>query len=357
MAWNTPADATTADFEAALNNPNGQAPQVAAVRGPKKLGYVRIPGVVDTSFSRLNLLHACPRKFYLADIRGARSFSPTAHTAFGHAFAAGIQEYLRVFDELGHERAKAVASTACLAHWDCYNLYEEDKRRIKTYWLAVDAVENWCENSARYITDRYRIATVLGKPGVELFFYVAIGDSYAYQGHIDLVLEDRVTGELTVLEIKTGSAAAQRADWGNSSQTIGYHILLQAMGAYAETPIAYHVLYLYYDAYGREVSYMPFSRSLAERSEWITSLMQDISMLEMYKTSNVWPKRGSSCREWGRDCEFYGLCDLTHAAAADNGTFEFMTLDEVDFYCTVQDLLEMQRTELEKSGGLEACPL
>lgn len=344
MAWGQP----TGTFDDALNAPLGTPKNTE----PKRLGYVKIDGVVDVSYSKLNTLYACPRKFHLAEMQGARSFNPKPATAFGHSFGAGVQEYLRAFELYDHEQAKQRAICAALAAWDCYLLTDEDKYKKSTYWKAIDAVERWCETSATRITDQYKLATINGKPGIELFFYVRIGSEYAYQGHIDIVLEDRFTGELVVLEVKTGANAAQRADWANSSQTIGYHCVMQAMGAYAVRPTSYAVLYLYYSKSDSDFTYMPFSRPLAERSEWLSSLLLDVTAIKNYTSSNFWPKRGGACRDWNRDCEFFGMCDMTsYTPPPEIGSYEPMRLEDADFVCDVQDLLALQQEELNTDGA------
>ena len=70
-------------------------PPAGAPKPPKRLGYVAQEGVIALSYSRLNTLYSCPRKFQLSELMGRKSFSPTMHTAFGHAYGAGVQTFLQ----------------------------------------------------------------------------------------------------------------------------------------------------------------------------------------------------------------------------------------------------------------------
>jgi hypothetical protein len=353
---NTEHAATNAAFLAALQG----GPATAPAGQPKRLGYVRIPGVVNLSFSKLSTFYTCPRKYMLGELEGMRKFNPSAHTAFGHSYGAGIQEYARWVDKLGHDKAVQRAVVGALAAWDTYSLDDVDAKGIKSFWRCTQAVALWCEREGRRLLEVYELANLElnGRtvPGIELEFYVHIGEHYNFQGHIDLVLRHRQTGELCVVEIKTMSKPPAPADWANSAQTIGYNVVLQGVGAMAAEQVAYHVLYLCYDASAMELTELPFSRSLAERSEWVTSLLADVQQMEMYKELGVWPKRGSQCMNYKRACEFFGICDLSHTArsAPDIGSYEDRALEDVHFVTRIEDLLELQEREL---AAHEAPPL
>lgn len=339
-------------------------PPAGAPKAPKKLGYVALPHIINLSYSRLNTLYACPRKFQLSELEGRKSFSPTVHTAFGHAYGAGVQTFLQYAPsppasaqyegidpdwdaplyERQRERAEQRAVVAAIAAWDMYSLYAEDPARIKTIWMAVAAVRQFCIQEAPTLLEEWELAyTKQGKPMIELMFYIKAG-KYSYQGHIDIVLRNRHTGELCVFEIKTGSKPAQQADWANSSQTLGYNVILQAMGETDAHQAAYYVKYLCYDAKGRTMQIMEFTKSPAERVEWIASLLMDMQQMDTYAEHGIWPKRGGSCMDWFRPCEHFMTCDLSTASAPvpENGSYESMELEDVDFVLELEQLLALQ---------------
>lgn len=334
----------------------GEAVPVQPANAPAKLGYIKLPGVLDLSFSKRNSLHKCPRYFHLREHKHMGNFQPNAHTAFGHAFGAGVQEFflwLARGEEAGRpdaaEAAKKRAVAATLAWWDTYNIYDADTREIKTLWEAALAVEKFCMFDGAKLAEEYKLAyhPTTGKPLIELLYYIRIGDRYSDQGHIDLVLQNRVTDELVVFEVKTGSSEFSDADWANSAQTIGYNVVLQHFGAMSGEQTAFHVHYLCYNAKDRELQQFRFSRSLAERAEWLASLMLDVQLIESYEQSGVWPKRGSNCRQYKRNCEFYGTCDLTRLSAPSDASYAGLPLEAADFVCSIEELLGAVEQELE----------
>lgn len=353
------------DWDAAWSD-IGKAP-AGAPKPPKKLGYVAQEGVIGLSYSRLNTLYTCPRKFQLSELMGRKSFSPTMHTAFGHAYGAGVQTFLQyapsppaleqyegidpdwdaTLYEQKLERAKQRAVVAAVAAWDMYSLDPEATTASmakKSIWEAIQAVSTFCEQEAPALLEEWELAYLpSGKPMIELMFYIQAG-RYSYQGHIDIVLRHRHTRELCVFEIKTGSKPASQADWANSSQTLGYNVVLQAFGLTELTQPAYYVKYLCYDVSGRTMQIMEFTKSPAERVEWIASILMDMQQMDLYAEHGIWPKRGGSCMEWFRPCEHFMTCDLSTATIAppEQGSYESMSLDEVDLVLTLEQLLELQ---------------
>lgn len=348
-------------------------PPAGAPKPPKRLGYVAQEGVIALSYSRLNTLYSCPRKFQLSELMGRKSFSPTMHTAFGHAYGAGVQTFLQYapsppaaeafmhdFDDevmpayqAAMERAEQRAVVAAVAAWDMYQLDPEATTASmakKSIWEAIHAVRTFCAQEAPALLEEWELAYLpptpehpQGKPMIELMFYIQAG-RYSYQGHIDIVLRNRHTRELCVFEIKTGSKPASQADWANSSQTLGYNVVLQALGLTELTQPAYYVKYLCYDASGRTMQIMEFTKSPAERVEWIASILMDMAQMDMYAEHGIWPKRGGSCMDWFRPCEHFMTCDLSTASLAppEHGSYESMGLDEVDLVLTLEQLLALQ---------------
>ena len=66
-------------------------------------------------------------------------------------------------------------------------------------------------------------------------------------------------------------------------------------------------------------------------------------MLDIYKADGHFPKRGHSCVSYNRPCEFFGICDDIPLTKAGN-VYESLTLDDVDFYLTIDDLSQCNLT-------------
>lgn len=307
---------------------------------PVKLGYVFREGVHSLSYSRLGTFYSCPRKFNIGELRGARGFAPTIDTAYGHAYGAGVQTFMRYAEEGNLEVAKQRAVVAAIAAYDYSDIFAEKSTTKKSLWYAVIAVEQFCSQVAPQILSEFKIAIINGKPAIEIFFLIQITEEYDYQGHIDLVLEHRVTGELFVLEIKTSAGEAQPADWQNSFQTLGYNVVIHAHSPSAN----FNVLYLCYNTKTQEHRSMSFTKSCAHRAEFLTTLMQDVEVMEMYRANDFWPKRGNACSAWGKPCYLFGVCDSDIAAQPEVNSYEALKMDEVDIYLTMEQLLAVEQT-------------
>lgn len=319
---------------------NGSSSKPAPIR---KLRYVLEQGGTVLSFSRLNTLHTCARKFQLAELLNLKQFTPSAHTAFGHAFAAGAQEYLAARSRgMCTEDARALAFVCAVAAWDMENLWARDKGGSKCIERALLGVDRFIATEAEQLLEHYEVAQFADRQAVELFFFLRLPNGYSFQGHIDLVLRNRETGELVVLEIKTEGGAFNIAKWSNSAQALGYNCILNAHGMITGAQAAYHVLYLHFDTVNLDFTLAPFSKPLSVSSEWLTSLLLEVQMLELYKEYGVYPKDGNACFEWKRNCEFYGTCDLTSMQHMGRGesAYENLDIDEVDIVCDAETMLQ-----------------
>lgn len=336
ITWDNLGDAFSNDYKPKMEFP------------PAKLAYVKEPGITPLSFSKLAILKDCPRKFSLSELESQREFSPTAHTAFGHSFGAGVQLYLQYASQdsspEGIQKAKHVSLCAVLAYWDTYDINDSDQAGIKTIWQAVQAMRVfWIE--AEEILAKYKVHSFIlpdgtSKPAVELLFYVNITEKYSYQGHIDLVLEDLETGALCVVEIKTRSNSADRSDYANSSQTMGYCVALQAYYNNTDILVEQRTLYIVYNAKDMTIQLFEFHRNLDVGMEWISSLMLDIAILELYDEHGFYPKNGANCKKFNRQCEYFGTCDLS-SRIVDNPSYESVGTDKIDIRIDAETLLEL----------------
>jgi hypothetical protein len=215
-------------------NPDNLLPRKVTER---KLGYIYEPDKLALSYSRRQTLNRCARLFQLREIKQRKSRTPSIDTAFGSAFGAGVQE---LFKSGSVERA----TIAALGSWD-YPEFEDmyGKKHNKSFWICVESLEIFAAQYLPSITSEYELADLDGRSGIELFVYINIGSSFNYQIHIDLILQNRETKALCVVEIKTSGMDAVESDWGNSSQTLGYYAILEAlsrrMGLHIEPCVDY----------------------------------------------------------------------------------------------------------------------
>lgn len=269
-----------------------------------QLGYVRRPGKTTLSYSKLLTLHTCPRKAQVQELEERTSFGATVHTTYGHAFGAGIQSLFSTNGNLEHAylaafQAWEVALDDCIA---------KDK---KSLWFCLHQLSLWHEFEYPNFAD-----WTLAPNGVELLFLIEISPAYDYQGHIDIVLQHRETGELAVAEIKTTNREISRATYENSNQTGGYQVVLNAMAAQLSVSNSRKVFYIvaqpkYMLSHEHNFGFntLPFTKTLDDNITFLHGILLDIKQIEMYREANHFPKRGEACESYGRPCHFFGTCD------------------------------------------------
>jgi hypothetical protein len=271
--------------------------------------------VKQLSYSSNLTLHSCPRKYQLYKL-GTRpdqeeDYDSSITFAFGHLVGLGIQE---VFE--GKPLKQII--------WNCFLMWEPhllafNTKQVKSFWLAIAAVQKFAflhrENG--YLKD-YELVIHEGKPAVELGFTVDLGDRFLFRGFVDAVLSHRVTGEVMVLEVKTTSAKLNAATYKNSSQAIGYSVVLDHL---FPSLSAYKVLYLVYKTKEMEYEQLPFHKSYLQRALWIQELLLEKQKLQLYEGIGVYPMHGESCYSFYRECEYMNLCTLATETLAEPLTF------------------------------------
>jgi hypothetical protein len=259
------------------------------------------PRILQLSYSYRTLLHGCPRKYQLTKIATRyRERSSSVTFAFGHAVGMGIQSSLE------GKSWNNIVLDMFLA-WDYVDILGEEPVAKKSFAHAVFAVMKFQSVKDSYIKD-YELATFQGKPAVELSFRIQLIDGFNYTGHVDVVLRHKITGHYMVLEVKTtGSSTVAEAQYKNSSQAIGYSIILDVI---APGQSSYDVLYLVYCTKSQEFQVLPFTKSYSERAKWIQDLMMDIDIVRLYEKAENYPTHGEYCYSFFRECEFFSNCKL-----------------------------------------------
>lgn len=305
------------------------------LKGGKKLAYIREPGVLSLSYSMWQGLHSCPRKYLLRELHQRASSERSTHLSFGSAFGAGLAEICRTNDLQS-------AILVAFSFWD-YDDFTDGGNRGKSFWECVHNLRMFHLNVWPTLSEEWEIAYINGKPAIELLFYIRVSDTYAYQGHIDIILRNKITGALAVVEVKTSARKQVEANWGNSDQSLGYYYVLdklqEAMGIVAEPMTMYLVLEvdkwnLPQENWGYKV--FPFERTEHSRLEFINTLLSDMHQLNFYLEHNYFPKRGNACTNFNRVCEFYGICESAALAeptyAQGESRYEELPIEAADLF-------------------------
>lgn len=340
-----PAPFSLADLESAFT---ALAISTSVPPKPNKLGYVSIPGQTVLSFSKLSTFHTCPREFQLKELQEKAKRSSSIDTSFGHALAAGIQALWR------YDCIEKATLSLCQA-WD-YEAFEDiwGKKKYKSIYMAIEALQNYFNFIYQELRNDWQYAE-LNLKSDELLFFIQVNDSYNFQGHIDLILQHRRTGQLQVVEIKTKGAGHIAAHWQNSMQTKGYFAVLNLLAKRLGISLSPSVCYLCFaataaclrieDSFG--FTLFNFDQPLLG-SDFVLNLIQDTEVIDMYSKDEHFPMRGSQCVRFNYPCQFFGACnDPKEVAAIAEGTYEALSLEDCDIIATLQEVAESYLTVVE----------
>jgi PD-(D/E)XK nuclease superfamily len=264
--------------------------------------------IKQLSYSSLLTLHRCPREFQL-DKNTIRqelteeeiNTSSNITLNFGTVMGDGIQELLA-----GSPLEKVKFNS--FLKWNPL-LTSEDAKKNKSLWSALFALDTFSHIRESGFLEDWEVVLYKGKPACELSFRIHLPNDYKYRGHVDVVLVNKKTKQLLVLEIKTtGYDQVNPATYKNSAQAIGYSIVLDAI---APELSSYTVLYLIHKTKSNSFMPLEFPKSYSERARWIAELSLDVELLSLYEEKQLYPIHGESCIRYNRECQYYGVCTLS----------------------------------------------
>lgn len=314
----------------------------------KQQRYLRLMrGVNIFSYSTGENLQTCERKFKSKKLELNNDFDQTINTlgtnidfAYGRAIETGVQAAL-----LGHPRYKIFFDM--FMAWDI-PLMQEHPKNPKSFALACIAIDEFI-----YIKDQifqgWEVAMFNGKPAIELAMCIDMENGYYYVGHADIILWNPTIQRYKVLEIKTtGSKNVHEAMYKNSNQATGYSIFVDSIASDAEVSATFEVYYLVFPVWAGHWQLFEFTKSRSARAEWLNTLLFDIQRINISKQTGIWPKRGSSCFEWYRPCEYYDRCDLDASSFNPEGDFAVIGEEEIgqhefDFRFKMSDIIKLQQ--------------
>ena len=325
------------------------------------------------SYSRLQTLHTCARKYQIENSFGLKKRSDSVTFSYGHAVAAGVQSW---FTDQNLRNAVIETAKFYTMPYEDYGTASE-MRAKKSLWYAIEAVQLFDKQMksaiagdlavlqdweiAYFAADRDDPDSEL-KAAIELQFRILLDDDFVYEGHIDLVLRHKTTGEYAILELKTTSFNdPHESIYGNSSQALSYSIVLDQVVGHSKA--SYMVMYLIWSSSRQNWIVFKFPKVAKQRLNWINNLQRDCQLLQFYEEGAEqgvpYPENGNSCYAFFRPCEYYQVCDLEDnnimsmykSPTGDNKSFEYE--DRVDFEFKLDDIINSQVAKIESSTGLE----
>ena len=298
--------------------------------------------IKQLSYSSNLTLHNCPRKYQLYKLQADKDLEPDNSSSsitfsFGHIVGLGIQLTLE-------------SKLADVVLWEMFKMWKPDlfsvnEKQNKSFWLGIVAVQKFTAMYSSGFLKDWELVTYNGAPACELSFIIHLPNGFVYRGFVDAVLQNRITGEVRVLEVKTTSSAnLNGAEYKNSSQAIGYSIVLDSIFPHLSS---YQVLYLVYKTKAMDFETLPFPKSYLQRAQWIQELLLEVSTIELYEGVGVYPMHGESCYNFYRECEYLGVCTLATEHLTSPITPEHIEKIAVDnesyqIKLTLQDLINSQ---------------
>jgi hypothetical protein len=206
---------------------------------------VPVKKLKNVSFSQYSKWLKCPMEWKLSYIDKLAPYEASIHTTFGTAIHAALQEYLRLLYTVGTAEADAL---------DAFGLfkkeYEEGLKDLKiatdeqlklseeerdTLGLITQDVVKEFENDGKVILDHVLAYSQRGKHfpskkyelvGIELPLEIPLkGGTILYKGFLDIVLRDKLTKKVLILDFKTstnGWNKYQKADRTKIDQLLLY---------------------------------------------------------------------------------------------------------------------------------------
>lgn len=306
------------------------------------------------SYSSRETFAICPRKYELYKLTKRPEETQERHNSssgitfsFGHAVGAGVQAVLN-----SSQDNDAIVLATAMA-WSSDLLAYNDKSK-KSLFHAILAVQKF---QAAYSCGLLEGWEILSGPQVaELFgvekaaevpFAIHLPNGYVYIGYVDAILWNPETGQVMILELKTtGSKVISSATYKNSSQALGYSVVLDKL--FPELS-SYTVKYMVYSTTLEEWSILDFGKSYLQRALWLQELWMDTQQIDTYATAGVFPMRGGSCRHFNQDCQYFEspACTMSNTYITDALTEDWNAkldaeLAGIKFHVSFEELVQAQ---------------
>jgi hypothetical protein len=302
-------------------------------------GFKIHPNLKQLSHSSSTTLHGCPRRYELYKLSPNDPVEGrTIHTVFGHAVGTGTQELL-----VSGDYNQAVIKAFAEYPWDLED--EDGAKPKKTFYHAVHAIDRFQGFKASEL-GQYSIPLYKGKPAIELGYTIDCGDGWIHRGFLDALMIHNMTGEFEVFEGKTtASWNVHPAMYQNSGQGLGYSCIVDAICAESGVPLmsGLKVNYCVYQTTGdMDWRLLQFVKNYTQRALWIKQLLRDIQHISEYGDDGYFPLHGENCYSFGRQCEYFGVCEMKTANLVPNPKVKLDDPAKYTFHFKLEDIIEAQ---------------
>ena len=271
---------------------------------------------ITFSHSSLSSYRSCARKLEFRKFYqhgGKRDASLPADA--GSAVHEGYQTYLRTGSEdLAFINMMLAYPTEYYGEKD--NFWDPTKdRSLEACYSALQAMiasASMMEFSLAEVID----LTGQKRDAVEMEFELKInnfdilGRPVIYQGFIDAIMFNQLTGEYRVIDVKTHRNYRKdlSADYQYHEQCTPYGMVIQHM--VSPELMTFEVTYLsvFLDLIEPKVMPYTYTKTLDDMQDWFKSLCFDLKQIKTYAELDWWPRTKNGCVFYNRPCAYLPLC-------------------------------------------------
>lgn len=261
------------------------------------------------SHSGRQMWGTCPRKFQLSKTKTyyQRERQSSKALSFGKAFGTGLQSLLA-----GDSLDTALIKSA-LDHDKTFAFEKEAVQSGESLAHVHEAIMAFYHGQLSDLRNDWEVLDIEGLYGVELGFLIRYSNGTLERGFIDVVLQNKHTKEVVVLEVKTSGSLSvgTDADWMNSAQGTMYVIVVQYLLSMHNIHVNSRVLYIEYNKKHKQYTIFPFDKPPREQLEFLVSCHYDVEARSMLFGTETKLLKTGKCVSYKRQCEFFGVCDIS----------------------------------------------
>ena len=246
------------------------------------------------------------RKFYT---HGARSDSYSGDA--GKAIHEGWQAFLKTGSE--DEAAKALI-LAYPVHYKEFWGHNDFRSLEACYGTMMTLIHS------QHLME-YRIAEVdcldgIRRPAYEVEFEIilegvtVLGKPVVYQGFIDAILFNALTGEYTVADLKTHRDYSQdlSGKFAYHAQCLPYGLVLDVIQN--AQVVGFNVKYIaaFVDLLEPKIQVYPFPKSRQDVGDWFTGYCFEVRQIKQFAEAGWFPRKKDGCVAWKRTCMYLDQC-------------------------------------------------
>lgn len=158
------------------------------------------------------------------------------------------------------------------------------------------------------------------RPGVEVPFEIRFRNLQLqyhgypiiviYTGYIDLVVWDRISGEYSVIDIKTtrNNAGDKTALYKFDEQSLPYGLVVSQIVGQTIEEMEVHYLSVFVDPVEPSSRLYTFKKKQHDLRDWAQTIEQRLQQLQWGLNKHWFPKTGRSCMNFKRPCKYFEVC-------------------------------------------------